>query len=300
MDNKFIYIAIAALLSGMTILGFSRSESPDHWSGNSWDQLELNRVFVDRILPRKSFKDLLEFQVDGYYEQGKKGGVTQEFPADWIEDIHENRSSSWSRLYGQPVRRQTLLNASVVDDLIADYPTGWLANYDYVSMNIQVRWGEEVVSLMSESNQLTVEQQSMFKDAELGTQFIIVINYKSANFKTQEVSYERLNVELTLVPEKEAVYPLGYHALVNYFEQNSVAMIENLSDDQLPFMRMQFMIDETGKAVEIHPTLESGIEGLDDQIAELIKGMPQWEAAQDSEGNKVVQSFELVFGKPGC
>ena len=277
MSYKSIYISAFAVLLVILLFGFNRSGSME---------LECGKT------PPK--KDELKFYLRGH--QGLF--INMDALQSANNKVARDDRPSWNAVYSRSINKRVLLAANKIDDVIQNYPASWITYYDAVW--VKARLGEEYVSLMTESNELSLEQKSLFKRSDIGTNFEIVINYHITDTLTKELIYERLNVELTLVPEKEARFPKGYDQLIAYFEDNSLAYFSEKKMDDFTMVRINFTIGEDGAVEEVHQSHASGYEAIDQYILDLVKTMPAWVPAQDEDGKLVKQVFELIYGTSGC
>lgn len=295
MSYTSIYIGVITVVFGITICCFNLSEPPVAKCNAAEAKRDLNTPLVFPFFQqvKVSTPPPKEFHVRGYQGRSINMGVLLPF----IDGSLQDYPPEWNKVYARSIDKSTLLVSNKIDDMIEDYPASWIEHY--TSVWIKSGLGEEHLSLMSESNELTPEQRSLLKDFDIGTSFEVVVNFQRTNPVTREIIYERLNVTLTVVPEKEAEFPGGYERLIAYFEDN-LRQYEGKQPDDLNLMGIKFSIGEDGQAEGIHESRTSGDEEVDRYMVEMVKNMPAWTPAEDAGGKPVKQSFELIYGMPGC
>lgn len=297
MRKKVKFIGLMALVLVLALLGFKcthhtttiTSLGEKNWSENApFVQYALGNLNAQASQNRE-----LKFYLHG--DLGKSKYPGDRFDANF--GVSSNDVPAWNVMHDRSINKTNLLGANRIDDLIRDYPSSWIKNYDAVWIK---ELGGNNISLMSESNELSNEQKKVLSKAAIGTIFDVVIDYHSSDNKLNEVEYHRLNVALTLVPEKEAEYSAGYDALMSYFEENSREIYERMEVKKFASVAIRFSINENGLVEDVEQNGESGYNEIDQHIIALVNSMPAWIPAEDAKGKRVKQTFELIYGRPGC
>ncbi len=200
--------------------------------------------------------------------------------------------------YARPVRAEKLHQATRMSDLIDGYPSSWIT--EYVSTGIQIVSDKEVYQALSSSEQLTPEQVSLLKSAGLGDEVVIDITYTSRNFITNNLDERILHYTATVIPEQEAVYPGGREPMKAYLQESAIRKIPNESFKELQQVIFRFTVDEQGQVVNARITTTSGDPKTDTLLLEALNSMPKWKPAENRQGVKVTQDFELIVGNSGC
>jgi hypothetical protein len=314
---KYIYFILGTTLSSIVLVNYNFDAPTTHCSSVTAKTVDQNwgkeAGFVQALV-NESKQDanltnqVIKFDIARYHGPSifNSAGLypgedsIKVFPDKWIDDVNHNRPVSWHQVFGRSITLKTLLNASKIDQLIEDYPTHWLQNYSYVSVSITGEVENKSVTLMSESNVLNTAQKKMLATAQPGTNYNIVINYSTIVYPSEKEEYERMNIALVVVPEKEAEFPGGMEKLKQYFEINGKSLEKAQLLPDFISVGMKFTIDETGTITKVTPTKPSKYSEIDRDVAHLIKTMPSWIPAQNEAGKPTRQTFELTFGRPGC
>lgn len=200
--------------------------------------------------------------------------------------------------YARPVKAEKLDKATNMSDLIDGYPVSWIA--EYVSTGISVVSGDNVKQAMSNDDNLTPEQVSLLKSADLGDEVVIDVAYKSKNFITKELDVRYMHYAATVVPEHEAEYPGGHEPMRAYLKESAMNKIPNESFKEFQQVIIRFTVDEQGQIENPRVTTTSGDPKIDNLLLKALKNMPKWTPAENSAGTKVTQDFEFIIGNTGC
>ncbi|MEQ9062681.1 MAG: hypothetical protein RIE58_00780 [Vicingaceae bacterium] len=196
------------------------------------------------------------------------------------------------------ITKSDLAKATTLEDLMSNYPSNWIHQYE--SVWVKTTFGDKKVSLMSKDEKLSDEQRSLLNESSIGSFYDIVINFERKDDITGEITHERINMNLTVVPEIQADFPLGYEKLIAYFQDNSRERLGGIEVDDFTSLYVSFIIGPDGKAKDITVNRTCNHPEIDELILKLIREMPVWTSAKDANRNPVNQRFELVYGWPGC
>lgn len=216
------------------------------------------------------------------------------------------------RRHRKTVTMKKLKNATLIDDLIAYYPSNWIKNYVSVEI-ISIHHGKEKKAI-GPNNVLNSAQKSLLNSTEISSQLIIKVNFEEKNNVTDSIHPGQMQVSMSIVPEKEAEFLGGYEKMINYFKKvgkdkldlskakkikigpNNIEVAEPVS--------ISFVVNELGETENIVIEKTSGDTKTDQFLIELIEKMPKWDPARDSKGKKVKQEFEFSVAegnnKFGC
>jgi hypothetical protein len=299
MNYTYIVSGGILLLFGTVLFGFDGLESQVVECKITEESWGASAPFVQQLKQQTNgstlqLKSELKFRVHG--NQGLAVDKTALLFSD--EVIHEH-PSSWLKVYGRTIKRTALLSSNTLEELIRGYPSSWVEAYE--SVCVKGMLGGTQVSLMNKSNRLSQEQKALLKaQSEIGAYFDLVINFQATDAATGLVKHERINVELTVVPENEAKFPLGDDQLIAYLEENSRDEYSGKALMDFKLSTLKFTISEKGEVEEVHQIHGSGYQNIDLRMVELIQQMPLWIPATDANGNAVKQPFQLLVGRPGC
>lgn len=199
---------------------------------------------------------------------------------------------------GRPVKKETLNSAKLIRDFVSGYAYNWVSNYDSVELITQSNGN--LVRTLGLNEQLNAKQILALQNADLNSEVILNVAYKSKNSITRLIEKSYVNVVLTVVPQKEAEYRAGYEMLSKYIETNAIQIIQKTLSKEFQKGSVSFKIDEQGRVVDEKIIQSTGDLNMDQLVLKVIKEMEQWKPAENAKGEKVKQNFIFSFGNGGC
>jgi TonB family protein len=200
--------------------------------------------------------------------------------------------------YLHPIKKETLEKAKFMADLIPYYPVWWIAGYE--SVEILATCDGKAMMASGANDTLSTEQRNILSKAELGTDIILNIKFKSKNAVTDNIETGTMNYSATVIPETEAEYPGGNQQMTQYLKENAIDKIPEISSKQIQQTLVEFTVNEKGETANAKIIKTSGDSETDKLLIEAINKMPKWSPAKDSKGRKVKQEFEFSVGSSGC
>jgi TonB family protein len=200
--------------------------------------------------------------------------------------------------YSKAIQQEDLLVVKSLSDLSPGYPTGWVSNY--VSVDIETKVNGRAVKESGLNDQLNAKQLNIIRSADLFSEILITVKYKSPNPATDKIELNTLTRRTTVTPAIEASYPGGKETMNKYLEKNAMSKISDKSLDANTKGIVHFIINEKGEVTEPKLSQSSGDHSVDALILKAIQNMPTWKPAETASGKKVKQTFEFSIGKPGC
>ncbi len=191
--------------------------------------------------------------------------------------------------------------------LVSNYhlPQEWNKVIDLVTVKLTTAIDRTDVSHESNSDVLSPEQKSSLNDADLGSFVLLEVTYYEKDQVSASKGPNATNVELKLisrnyvfkiVPEVEAEFPGGMGKLGNYLFQNYTKRIEASGPSiQDPKPAVSFIIDENGVMLDLKLFKSCSDTMIDQFLLDAFKNMSKWQAAQNTKGEKVKQSFVLFY-----
>lgn len=173
---------------------------------------------------------------------------------------------------------------------------------EYVAVEITGTQNGKVVTSRSENDRLTAAQKEILKNAGLGSDINIRINFKFKNHAdfTVENKIKEGNLTVSVVPETEAEYPGGFAQMTKYFTDNLFNKIpEKSSAEKILMASVKFTVNEEGRIIGSEISRSSSDTKTDRLILEATGKMPKWNPAKDANGAKVKQEFTIPFGGAG-
>lgn len=225
------------------------------------------------------------------------GRDNPEDPEEEVNELFYEIRGSYSR----PITMEKLIHAHTLSDIIPYYPASWIEEYE--SVEISATCDGQKVSVQSPTAELNTEQKNMLTAIDLGTEIFIKVDYRRKNMMTGEWENNQMNVTMTVLPRKEAVFPGGHEQLMAYLQENSKYKISSMKFDQLlEKAYLHFTISEEGAVEDVVLKKTSGNLEMDALAVDLINKMPPWQPAENYKGERVRQEFDLLFGSPagGC
>lgn len=197
----------------------------------------------------------------------------------------------------RPVTKQKLTGAITLNDIFDHYPDNWINLYESVEISTEING--EIEKASGSNKVLSKEQKRILHSAEIANNIKVLVNYKVKNYQTGHFEDKQLNYIMTVIPEKEAEYKGGYDKLIRYFREKSTSEIAAIKTGQLETAYIQFTVTEKGEISDIDLKKTSGSSQIDKLMFELIREMPEWNPAENSNGEKVSQNFEFALAVPG-
>jgi TonB family protein len=202
-------------------------------------------------------------------------------------------------MYSNPVRKEILNDAKTMIDINPGYPTSWVS--DYISAEISATCNGKVVNAKSPNDNLSTAQKNILASADLGTNidFDIMYNYKNSVTDINEM--HGMHFSYTVIPEIEAEYTGGKEQMKQYVDKNIIPKIAHHNSKKIKQTIVRFTINEAGEIINPKIIMSSGNHKTDNIILKAIHKMPNWTPAQEANGSKVKQEFEISIGNDqGC
>ena len=194
----------------------------------------------------------------------------------------------------RPITQQKLIQAESISDVIENYPSSWIKDYNSVVVSTTLKGTE--VSVTGVDATLTKEQKELFKNA---SDILINVHYQKENYNN-EIQNRQMNFSLIITPEKQAEFIGGYDKMVDYLKENSMMKIQAKNFKYLPEATITFVINEKGDAENIQLDSSYLDKEIDTMLISLIANMPNWSPAKNSQGETIKQKFVLDIGQNGC
>ena len=201
-------------------------------------------------------------------------------------------------MFTHSVTKDKLKAARSMCDIVAGYPSSWIT--DYISVAISAVIDGNTVKAVGMNEVLNKGQLKMLAEADLGTDVVLDISYKSKNIITGNDEISIMNFTTTIVPEIQAEYQGGPEEMTHYFQQNAIDKIYFKYSSLQVRGEVKFTITEDGEISNPYVVKTSGDSEIDTLLLETILKMPKWRPAQDANGVKVKQDFVLSVGNTGC
>lgn len=206
--------------------------------------------------------------------------------------------------FNATITKEKLNKATTVLDLIPK-EADW-SKIAFLSMKIALLQGDDEIAVWGDDEVLTAAQIMLLQSTDYANSFYINARGKNKDSGTErlkqfgEEEYD-LAYYITIVPEQEAEYSAGYHALITYLKENTREAITIIQEGKIQPCRLNFTVTQAGTIADVKLDATSGYPAIDEALVELITNMPgKWHPATNSKGEKVDQEFVFFFGLEGC
>lgn len=219
--------------------------------------------------------------------------------------ITEESVKDYKRLYivrkrfSKRITKAQIQEAKLINDFLPHYPGGWIVEYTSVKIIAEIKG--ETKTATAPDNKLTAEQVALLNTLEPLDGIFLQIRYMAENSVTGEMESSMMEYALGVIPDVEAEFRGGHDALINYLAENSWEEIVANGYDALSMKTtgIRFTINLEGKAEDIEVFVPSGNKKVDEILKQTIENMPPWIPAENFNGEKAKEQFELVMGD-GC
>jgi hypothetical protein len=168
---------------------------------------------------------------------------------------------------------------------------------DYESVQITATCYGKTITAQGNGDALNFEQKNVLNMADNGSDLNIRIRFK---FKAGKDGVSVLskdvvegNLIVTVVPEKEAEFPVSYLLVADHFKK---ALKEKMPKSSPKNASIIFTVDENGVAGNARMGRSSGNAKIDKILLEATTNMPKWKPAKNSKGIAVKQEFHVMLG----
>ena len=153
---------------------------------------------------------------------------------------------------------------------------------------------------MGLNEKLTAEQIQILNTIDLASNLVINVKYMYNDFGRNKLENSEMHVEMTVVPEVEAEFIGGEKQLISYLKLNSYSKLPTKKPNDFKGAVIKFTINEGGYVINVRTTQKWGDAKTDQMLLDLIKNMPKWKPAINTNGVKVKQDFVFSVGAGGC
>ncbi|HZV68432.1 MAG TPA: energy transducer TonB [Saprospiraceae bacterium] len=223
--------------------------------------------------------------------------ITLLFLLQFYSGFSQDLSYRINGTYSRPVTKEKLIVSNSMNDISPGYPTSWIN--EYVTAEISATCNGVAMKAVSANDILSTTQKNILQKADLGTDVIVDIKYKSENAATREMEIRTMHFAVTIVPEVEAAYSGGHQQMTQYLKEQAIDKISSADAKQLKQAIIKFTINEEGEIANAQIAKTSGDPKTDKLLLRTINKMPKWKPAENAQGIKVRQDFEFSVGSEG-
>ena len=199
------------------------------------------------------------------------------------------------------ITKEALDKAESIADILPIRATQGVELYRDVEVSILHNDTEFRETRKGEGAMLNTSQKSLLQSVNHSANIHIRANYKVQSEATWRVGNDYLTYYITVVPDQEATYSLGYDALIEYLRHNSREKTAGITKENLKPGKVRFTVSQNGTVKKVKLVSTSGYPLVDDRLVELVRNMPgKWNPAENSKGEKIDQELVFFFGIEGC
>jgi hypothetical protein len=191
------------------------------------------------------------------------------------------------------IQENILDKINTLSDLDKRYPTSWVK--EYISVEISAYKNGIRTKASGISNVLNQEQKELILLADRSSDIAVRVMYIPKN-SLKNNTEKQYDFEVTIMPDKNAIYSEGTEQLIQYLQKNSIVNIKAGSFTGYDLTAIKFTITEQGHITDIQVVLPSKDTKIDEMLVADISKMPNWKPAEFSNGLKVKQNFVLTIG----
>lgn len=191
-----------------------------------------------------------------------------------------------------------LKEAQSISDVIPNYPSSWIA--EYISVEIIVNINGKEIKAKSKNDVINNAQKELFASFATISDVVIHAKYRSENSVKNKLDDREMNYLMTVIPEVQAEFIGGYDKMITYLQDKSANKIDKINYEKLSQGSIFFTINEIGAIEDVQLTETTGYTEIDNLLFDVIKEMPNWKPAENSENKAIKQEFLFNFGLDGC
>lgn len=197
--------------------------------------------------------------------------------------------------------QSSIEHAKTMEELLPGYPSAWIDSYDSTVITLSQNGISK--SIRGNGNHLNPAQIELLQTAQLASELHVSVYYKYHNPVSNILEQNKIKVLFSVLPDKPAEFPGGEKTLYRYLAEACFNHLSESERKSLKTASVQFSIDPSGKVIQVKLQQSSGSAQLDNKLLHTLKTMPVWNAAENSNGQKVNQNFILdanPSGVGGC
>lgn len=202
----------------------------------------------------------------------------------------------------QPVTKEKLSEAKLVSDVILDYPSLWIV--DCISTELLGSVNGKTLSATGSGELLSQEQKNLLQGIDMCSDLTLKMNYTFKNGINNTLENDMMKYRALVVPTTEAEFPGGEKEMTAYLEKKAGEKIPETASKTSYGAIVRFTVNEDGEIASARILTPSQNKKVDALLLNAIYKMPKWKPAQNLNGTKVKQEFELrvgsAIGGSGC
>lgn len=198
--------------------------------------------------------------------------------------------------YNQSIKKGLASEAKEICDINPNFPALWIK--EYISVELSVTCEGEILKAEGVDQNFTEEQQRILKMSETGTDIAVNVKYYPDNNLPEEA--KEIDFAYSIVPDIDAVYQDGEEIMQQYFKENAVDRIFEVTDKDVHKVIVSFDITQKGDVINPKVSQRSHSQDVDDIVLDAVKNMSKWIPARNADGTIVEQSREFIITREMC
>lgn len=202
----------------------------------------------------------------------------------------------------EAIKKSKIATATTIHDFISEEDSRQIANC-YSSEIILIKNDIQTdIRAYGTGETLSASQKELLQSIGNSEHFLVKVNYSKANSMIFDGEGLHFGPHFTVVPEQPATYSDGYKSLLDYINKNKSKNSDQIDDKKLQAVKIAFTISKDGKIENINMDRTTNYPELDNQLINLIKGIPgTWNPAKNANNETVDDVLVLSFGlADGC
>lgn len=216
------------------------------------------------------------------------------------EKIYDNFSFNFGPRFKE-ITKESLQNVSSITDFFSSEEITRIETLKAISISFVNQESQSDHVLKSSNGRLTKEQLHLLQTSNYSDNFAVRLDFLEKNEHNGELQKAKLNPYWTIVPEKQATYINGSESLKAYLRNKTLEERKGVNPDHLRPAILYFTVTKNGKLKNMHLSNPSGNLEIDAKLVKLLENLPaDWNAAENTAGEKVNQEMVLFYGMSGC
>lgn len=202
----------------------------------------------------------------------------------------------------EAIKKSKIATATTIHDFIREEDSRQIAHC-YSSEIIIIKNNIQTdIRAYGTGETLSASQKELLQSVGNSEHFLVRINYSKANSMIYDGEGLHFSPHYTVVPEQPASYSDGYKSLLEYINENKSKNSDQIDDKKLQAVKIAFTISKDGNMENINMDRTTNYPELDNQLINLIKGIPgKWNPARNANNETVDDVLVLSFGlADGC
>lgn len=202
-----------------------------------------------------------------------------------------------------PITKADLRALNSFSDYIGEEHANRIESFKSLQVMLMIENEPSDERIIGSNDKFTDDQLHFFYALDYSTNLMMWADYEEKNQETGNIEDAHWTPYLTIVPEKQAIYPHGIQALKDFLKENSQEArdLANVESNKLQPAKFFFTVTKYGAIENIRLDRTSNYPTVDKKMMELIQMTPgQWQPAENEKGEPVDQELVVSFGLIGC